>query len=131
MTIDPNKIDPQPQQQQDEVKPAVATPATPKQKAVSPELKTLQAVVDKLLSDLKEGTGDRDKRRLVEDWMRALSDKYPEFRIESGLREYYFAEAERLKQEFDQSNDLSEKLSIGRSVESFLEKAAEMDRRDS
>jgi hypothetical protein len=89
----------------------------------------LSGIVDKLLSDLKQGNGDRDRRRQVEEWMRTLAEKYPEFKIEAGLRDYYMAEAERLRTEFDKAADLTEKLSLGRNIESFLDRAAEYDRR--
>ena len=102
---------------------ATATEATPKE--LSAELNSLKSVVDSLLSDLLQGRGDRDKRRQVEEWMRSLAEKYPEFRIETGLRAYYLAEAERLRGEFEKSTDLTERLAIGRSVEVCLEKAAE------
>ncbi|HYC62637.1 MAG TPA: hypothetical protein VEK79_24005 [Thermoanaerobaculia bacterium] len=89
----------------------------------------LSGVVTTLLSDLKTGVGDKDRRRQVEEWMRTLAEKYPEFRIETGLRDYYLAEAERLRADFDKSSDLTEKLGLGRSIESFLDRAAEYDRR--
>ena len=89
----------------------------------------LSGVVTTLLTDLKTGVGDKDRRRQVEEWMRTLAEKYPEFRIESGLRDYYLAEAERLRADFDKSTDLTEKLGLGRSIESFLDRAAEYDRR--
>jgi hypothetical protein len=89
----------------------------------------LRGVVESLLSDLKQGNGDKDRRRQVEEWMRTLSEKYPEFDIETGLRDYYLAEAQRLRADFDKSADLSEKLNIGRQVESFLDRAAEYERR--
>jgi hypothetical protein len=89
----------------------------------------LSGVVTTLLSDLKNGVGDKDRRRQVEEWMRTLAEKYPEFRIEVGLRDYYLAEAERLRADFDKSSDLTEKLGLGRSIESFLDRAAEYDRR--
>jgi hypothetical protein len=89
----------------------------------------LSGVVTTLLSDLKSGVGDKDRRRQVEEWMRTLAEKYPEFRIETGLRDYYLAEAERLRVDFDKSTELTEKLSLGRSIESFLDRAAEYDRR--
>jgi len=89
----------------------------------------LSGVVQTLLNDLKSGNGDKDRRRQVEEWMRTLAEKYPEFKIEVGLRDYYFAEAERLRGEFDKSSDISEKLSLGRAIESFLDRAAEYDRR--
>ncbi len=109
--------------------PAVTPAATPAEpKPLSKELETLKGVVDALLEDLRNGTGDRDKRRHVEEWMRTLADKYPEFKIETGLREYYLAEAGRLREEFVSASDLAERLAVGRSVEAYLEKAAEMGR---
>jgi hypothetical protein len=89
----------------------------------------LSGVVTTLLSDLKGGVGDKDRRRQVEEWMRTLAEKYPEFKIESGLRDYYLAEAGRLRADFDKSTDLTEKLGLGRNIESFLDRAAEYDRR--
>src|SRR3954451_8506907 len=89
----------------------------------------LRGVVASLLSDLKNGSGDKDRRRQVEEWMRTLAEKYPEFGIESGLRDYYLAEAERLRGEFDKSTDMAEKLSLGRNVESFLDRASDYARR--
>ena|SRR5258706_1315488 len=89
----------------------------------------LRGVVDSLLNDLKSGAGDKDRRRQVEEWMRTLAEKYPEFGIESGLRDYYLAEAERLRGEFDKSTDMAEKLSLGRNVESFLDRATDYGRR--
>ena len=89
----------------------------------------LSGVVTALLEDLKSGVGDKDRRRQVEEWMRTLAEKYPEFAIEGGLRDYYLAEAERLRADFDKSSDLTEKLGLGRSIESFLDRAAEYDRR--
>jgi hypothetical protein len=89
----------------------------------------LSGVVEALLRDLKDGTGDRDRRRQVEEWMRTLGEKYPEFKIEIGLRDYYLAEAERLRKDFDRAADLTEKLSLGRHIESYLDRAAEYDRR--
>ena len=89
----------------------------------------LSGVVKTLLDDLRSGAGDRDRRRQVEEWMRTLAEKYPEFKIETGLRDYYLAEAERLRGDFDKSTELSEKLSLGRSIESFLDRAAEYDKR--
>src|SRR3954469_5009512 len=67
----------------------------------------LSGVVSKLLDDLKSGAGDKDRRRQVEEWMRTLAEKYPEFKIETGLRDYYFAEAERLRGDFDKASDLT------------------------
>ena len=92
-------------------------------------MQILSGVVSTLLSDLKAGNGDKDRRRQVEEWMRTLAEKYPEFKIETGLRDYYLAEAERLRADFDKSSELTEKLSLGRSIESFLDRAAEYDRR--
>lgn len=92
-------------------------------------MQILSGVVSTLLSDLKTGTGDKDRRRQVEEWMRTLAEKYPEFRIEIGLRDYYFAEAERLRADFDKSTELTERLALARSIESFLDRAAEYDRR--
>jgi hypothetical protein len=89
----------------------------------------LSGVVTTLLSDLKTGVGDKDRRRQVEEWMRTLAEKYPEFHIEVGLRDYYLAEAERLRADFDKSAELTDKLALGRSIESFLDRANEYDRR--
>src|SRR5258707_14868406 len=89
----------------------------------------LRGIVESLLDDLKKGTGDKDRRRQVEEWMRTLAEKYPEFRIEVGLRDYYLAEAQRLCDDFDKSAELTEKLALGRSIESFLDRAADSDRR--
>src|SRR5947199_8958377 len=92
-------------------------------------LSILSTVVSTLLADLKSGNGDKDRRRQVEEWMRTLAEKYPEFKIEVGLRDYYMAEADRLRKDFDKAADLTEKLSIGRNIESFLDRAAEYERR--
>ncbi|MBK5258333.1 MAG: hypothetical protein JJE51_01985 [Thermoanaerobaculia bacterium] len=89
----------------------------------------LSGVVTTLLGDLRSGNGDKDRRRQVEEWMRALAEKYPEFQIESGLRDYYLAEAQRLRDDFDKAAELTEKLTLGRSIESFLDRAAEYERR--
>ena len=89
----------------------------------------LSGVVQTLLADLKNGNGDKDRRRQVEEWMRTLAEKYPEFHIETGLRDYYLAEAQRLAADFEKSTDITEKLSLGRAIESFLDRAAEYDRR--
>lgn len=89
----------------------------------------LSGVVTTLLDDLKKGVGDKDRRRQVEEWMRTLAEKYPEFHIEVGLRDYYLAEASRLRADFDKAPDLTEKLGLGRSIESFLDRAADYDRR--
>ncbi|HVR43180.1 MAG TPA: hypothetical protein VMS56_06990 [Thermoanaerobaculia bacterium] len=93
------------------------------------DLKLLREVVSSLLRALTAGEGDKDKRRQVEDWLRMLSEKYPEFGVEAGLRDYYLAEAERLRREFDSVTDLTEKLNVGRAVESYLEKATDFARR--
>ncbi|HJT18580.1 MAG TPA: hypothetical protein VJ853_14390 [Thermoanaerobaculia bacterium] len=61
--------------------------------------------------------------------MRTLAEKYPEFKIEVGLRDYYLAEAARLRAEFEKAADLTEKLALGRNIESFLDRAADYDRR--
>lgn len=92
-------------------------------------LDILSGVVSTLLSELQGGSGDKDRRRQVEEWMRTLAEKYPEFHIEAGLRDYYLAEAQRLRAEFDKSSDLTERLGLGRNIESFLDRAAEYDRR--
>ena len=89
----------------------------------------LSGVVDTLLGDLKRGNGDRDRRRQVEEWMRSLAEKDPEFKIEAGLRDYYQAEAQRLRGEFDKASDLTEKLTLGRNIETYLDRAAEYERR--
>ncbi len=89
----------------------------------------LRGIVESLLQDLKNGVGDKDRRRQAEEWLRTLAEKYPEFGIESGLRDYYMAEAERLRGEFDKSTELAEKLALGRNVESFLDRAADYGRR--
>ena len=92
-------------------------------------MKILEGVVQTLLHDIESGSGDKDRRRQVEEWMRTLAEKYPEFRIETGLRDYYLAEAERLRADFEKSPEMAEKLSLGRAIESFLDRAAEYDRR--
>src|SRR5712671_6864773 len=89
----------------------------------------LRGVVDSLLNDLKNGSGDKDRRRQVEEWMRTLAEKYPEFQIESGLRDYYLAEAERLRIDFEKATELNEKLALGRSIEGFLDRAADYAKR--
>jgi hypothetical protein len=89
----------------------------------------LSGVVKTLLDDLKNGAGDKDRRRQVEEWMRTLAEKYPEFRIETGLRDYYLAEAERLRLDFEKAAELNEKLSLGRSIEGFLDRAADYAKR--
>ena len=94
--------------------------------ALTAELESLKSVIEDLLSDLCEGRGDRDKRRQVEEWLKTLADKYPEFKISVGLRKYYVAEAGRLKAEFQKTDDLSVRLDIGRSVESYLARASEI-----
>lgn len=92
-------------------------------------MQILATVVTTLLADLKSGAGDKDRRRQTEEWMRTLAEKYPEFKIETGLRDYYLAEAERLRGDFTKAADLAEKLALGRSIESFLDRAADYDRR--
>ncbi|MBI2215432.1 MAG: hypothetical protein HYU52_17420 [Acidobacteria bacterium] len=99
-------------------------------KPLSAELEALKGVVDALLDELRRGSGDREKRRQVEEWMKALADKYPEFGIDAGLRAYYLAEAERLREEFGRVTDLGDKLTIGRTVEAYLDKAGELSRRE-
>ncbi|HXH37450.1 MAG TPA: hypothetical protein VNN08_02380 [Thermoanaerobaculia bacterium] len=89
----------------------------------------LSGVVTTLLEDLRSGAGDKDRRRQVEEWMRTLAEKYPEFRIEIGLRDYYLAEAERLRLDFEKATELNEKLALGRSIEGFLDRAADYARR--
>ena len=39
------------------------------------------------------------------------------------------AEAQRLRADFDKSEELHEKLALGRNIESFLDRAADYDRR--
>jgi hypothetical protein len=92
-------------------------------------LRLISGVIETLVSDLKSGTGDKDRRRQVEEWLRTLAEKYPEFKIEVGLRDYYLAEAERLRAEFEKATELAEKLSLARSIEGFLDRAADYDRR--
>ena len=41
-------------------------------------LQILAGVVQTLLEDLKNGNGDKDRRRQVEEWMRTLAEKYPD-----------------------------------------------------
>src|SRR6266705_3391567 len=89
----------------------------------------LSGVVKTLLDDLRSGAGDRDRRRQVEEWMRTLAEKYPEFGIETGLRDYYLAEAERLRLDFEKATELNEKLALGRSIEGFLDRAADYAKR--
>jgi hypothetical protein len=89
----------------------------------------LSGVVKTLLDDLRSGAGDRDRRRQVEEWMRTLAEKYPEFHIETGLRDYYLAEAERLRLDFEKAVELNEKLALGRSIEGFLDRAADYAKR--
>ncbi|HSY47906.1 MAG TPA: hypothetical protein VLC46_03765 [Thermoanaerobaculia bacterium] len=89
----------------------------------------LSGVVTTLLDDLKNGAGDKDRRRQVEEWMRTLAEKYPEFKIESGLRDYYLAEAERLRADFEKATELNEKLALGRAIEGFLDRAADYAKR--
>ena len=89
----------------------------------------LSGVVASLIDDLKNGSGDKDRRRQVEEWLRGLAEKYPEFKIENGLRDYYLAEAQRLRAEFEKTTDIAEKLGLARAIEGFLDRAAEYDRR--
>src|SRR3954449_11915071 len=91
-------------------------------------LQILSGVVQTLLSDLKSGNGDKDRRRQVEEWLRGLAEKYPEFKIESGLRDYYLAEAQRLRTEFEKAAELADKLGLARSIEGFLDRAADYER---
>jgi hypothetical protein len=95
----------------------------------TPKSEILFPVVQALLSDLRNGNGDRDRRRQVEEWMRTLAEKYPEFKIENGLRDYYLAEAQRLRSDFEKSGDVAERLGLARSIESFLDRAGEYERR--
>ena len=83
----------------------------------------LRGVVTSLLEDLKNGNGDKDRRRQVEEWLRGLAEKYPEFQIESGLRDYYLAEAQRLRAEFEKTTDIAAKLGLARAIEGFLDRA--------
>lgn len=92
-------------------------------------MEILAGVVQSLLDDLRGGAGDKDRRRQVEEWMRTLAEKYPEFHVETGLRDYYLAESQRLREDFDKATELTEKLALGRAIESFLDRAAEYDRR--
>jgi len=92
-------------------------------------LKLISGVIETLLADLTSGSGDKDRRRQVEEWLRTLAEKYPEFKIEVGLRDYYLAEAERLRAEFDKAPELAEKLALARSIEGVLDRAADYDRR--
>jgi len=89
----------------------------------------LSGVVASLLEDLKSGNGDKDRRRQVEEWLRGLAEKYPEFKIEIGLRDYYLAEAQRLRAEFEKTTDIADKLGLARAIEGFLDRAAEYERR--
>lgn len=95
----------------------------------TPNNAPLREVVDALLDELRRGAGDRDKRRQVEEWMKTLADKYQDFNVEQGLRDYYLAEATRLRADFDKANDLTEKLNLGRSIEGFLDKARDYTQR--
>jgi hypothetical protein len=96
---------------------------------VEQKLEVLRGVVASLLTDLKNGSGDKDKRRQAEEWLRGLAEKYPEFAIESGLRDYYLAEAQRLRGDFEKSTDIAEKLGLARLIEGFLDRAAEYEKR--
>jgi len=97
--------------------------------AVEQRQDVLRGVVTSLIADLKNGSGDKDRRRQVEEWLRGLAEKYPEFAIENGLRDYYLAEAQRLRADFEKAADIAEKLALGRSIEAFLDRAADYDRR--
>jgi len=99
--------------------------------SVDPGDQLLKGLLESLVDNLKRGDGDRDGRGQVEGWLRALAEKYSEYDIESGLRDYYRAEAGRLRAEFDATENLIERLNIGRLLESFLEKASEIERRRS
>jgi len=101
----------------------------PEETLLDQRTQILSGVVTTLLADLRSGAGDKDRRRQVEEWMRTLAEKYPEFHIEGGLRDYYLAEAERLRLEFEKATELSDKLNLGRSIEGFLDRAAEYGRR--
>ncbi len=96
---------------------------------MSDRQEVLRGVVTSLIDDLKNGSGDKDRRRQVEEWLRGLAEKYPEFAIETGLRDYYVAEAQRLRADFEKTADIAEKLGLGRSIEAFLDRAADYDRR--
>src|ERR1051326_8094705 len=91
----------------------------------------LSGGVKTLLDDLRGGAGDRDRRRQVEEWMRTLAEKYPEFHIETGLRDYYLAEAEPPRADSTKAAEGGEKLSRPGSIESSLARAGEYDRRAS
>ncbi|HUO84585.1 MAG TPA: hypothetical protein VM534_05655 [Thermoanaerobaculia bacterium] len=108
----------------DPVRPPADSTRTPR----AAEEEALRVVVQRLLLDLRNGEADSDKRRQVEDWMRSLAEKYPEHGIQNGLREYYLAEAGRLREQFENASDLIERLNLGRAVENYLEKAAEYSR---
>lgn len=103
------------------------------QKTDSTDKSLLGQVAAGLIEDLKRGAGDEQKRRQAEDWLKGLADKQPSLDIATGLREYYLAEAERLRDQFTQADDLGRRLDVGRSIESFLEKAheIELDQEDS
>jgi hypothetical protein len=104
--------------------------AAPAPENVPPaEHERLRGVITSLLDDLREGRGDRDKRRQVEEWMKSLAEKYPEFDVDRGLRDYYLAEAERMRADFEKASDLTEKLNLGRSIENFLDKANDYGKR--
>ena len=103
--------------------------ATDDQSLHEQRMQILSGVVNTLLTEIHNGTGDKDRRRQVEEWMRVLAEKYPEFKIEMGLRDYYLAEAQRLRADFEKTPELAEKLALGRAIESFLDRAAEYDRR--
>lgn len=106
-------------------------PAGTQQAADPGSHELLRGVIQHLLVELKSGAGDKEKRRYVEEWMRGLSEKFPEFSIREGLRDYYLSEAGRLRGEFDSASDLTEKLGLARAIETYLDKAADYSRRDS
>jgi hypothetical protein len=105
------------------------TDGTPTASITEQRQQLISGVIETLITDLKSGTGDKDRRRQVEEWLRTLAEKYPEFRIEVGLRDYYLAEAQRLRIEFDKAEELADKLSLARNIEGFLDRAADYDRR--
>src|SRR2546423_13622480 len=105
------------------------SPAMSQAPVVEQKQEILRGVVTTLIEDLKNGNGDKDRRRQVEEWLHGLAEKYPEFKIEIGLRDYYLAEAQRLRAEFEKSAEIAEKLGLARSIEGFLDRAAEYERR--
>src|SRR3954462_1222508 len=89
----------------------------------------LSGVVKTLLDDLKTGAGDKARRRQVEEGMRTLAEKYPEFQIETGLRDYYRAEADRVRLGCEKATEPNEKLALGRWIEGCRGRAADYARR--